>query len=80
MIKYECDHLSSLKGGLMRTTNNDSTKPLPTIKIAISNLDCGAEFRGDEIGQVCASGGMLPVSLEDPHLADELVRQQGPNF
>ena len=38
--------------------------------------DCGAHFRGDEISQVCASGGMLPVSLDDPHLADELVRHQ----
>jgi hypothetical protein len=36
--------------------------------------DCGAAFRGDEIDQVCASGGMIPVSLDDPHLADELVK------
>ena len=26
-----------------------------------------------QIGEVCASGGMLPVSLDDPTVANELV-------
>ena len=43
-------------------------------------LGCGTEFRGDQIGEVCASGGMIPASLDDPHLAEELVKQINSNF
>ena len=36
-------------------------------------IGCGTQYRGDQVAGVCASGGMKPVSLDDPALASELV-------
>ncbi len=34
---------------------------------------CPTEYRGDQVAGVCASGGMKPLSLDDPALATEFV-------
>ena len=39
----------------------------------VSWRTCPTEFRGDQVPGVCASGGMRPVSLNDPSLAQEFM-------
>ncbi len=39
----------------------------------VSWRTCPTEFRGDQVSGICASGGMRPVSLNDPSLAQEFM-------
>ena len=46
----------------------------------VSWRTCGTQFRADQIPGACASGGMRPVTLSDPALAQEfmnLAAQEG---
>ena len=46
----------------------------------VSWRTCGTQYRADQITGACASGGMRPVSLNDPALAQEfmnLAAQEG---
>ena len=39
----------------------------------VSWRTCGTQYRGDEVPGACASGGMRPVTLSDPALAQEFM-------
>ena len=39
----------------------------------VSWRTCGTQYRGDQVPGVCSSGGMRPVSLNDPGLAQEFM-------